>query len=190
MLPPHCWVMLKTVERPSPVPSPGPFVVKKRLEDSAPASILSIPMPVSVTASITCAPALEPTCSRVVGVEIDVPRLERERSPRRHRVAGVHDQVHDHLLDVRRVRADSPERLRFHHLELDVLAQESPQHLVHASQEIVQIDHPRRDHLLAAEEEELAGEVCGADGRLAGFRRGRCGSGRPTPLWSRGASCS
>jgi len=60
------------MESPKPVPLPVSFVVKERLEDVR-KSVTSIPMPVSLTASMTCGPGFAPKCWRAVrGIEIDV----------------------------------------------------------------------------------------------------------------------
>src|SRR5467141_1050876 len=61
MLPPVCFTMPYTVERPRPVPRPAGFVVKKgsKIRDFV---FSSMPHPVSVTASITYSPGITETC--------------------------------------------------------------------------------------------------------------------------------
>ena len=49
-------------------------------------------------------------------------------APVRHGIPGVHDQVDDHLLQLRRVRLDLPERRLREHGDLDMLADEAGQH--------------------------------------------------------------
>ena len=82
------------------MPRPVSFVVKNG------SKILSrvagdIPMPVSVTASITCGPG-DATLRRLGlrRIEIDVRRLDRQRSTVRHRIARVHHEIHEHLLEL------------------------------------------------------------------------------------------
>jgi hypothetical protein len=64
MCPPLCFTMPYTVARPSPVPFPGPFVVKKGSK-IWPSVAASIPWPVSLTASITYEPAATPAWASV-----------------------------------------------------------------------------------------------------------------------------
>ena len=81
--------------------------------------------------------------------------------PGGHRVAGVDGQVHQHLLDLRRVDADAPEGGVEPRHDLDVLAEERPQHARGVRDEGVEVDDLRLQHLLAAEGEELAHEARG-----------------------------
>ena len=53
--------------------------------------------------------------------------------------------------------------------EVDVLADQPPQHLEHACHGLVQVQHLGRDGLLAGKGQQLPGEVGGALGRLADF---------------------
>ena len=76
----------------------------------------------------------------------------------RHRVARVHGEVDDHLLDLRRVGAHRGELGAEHRHELDVLADQPAQHHVHVADRRVQVEDPRLQHLPAAEREQLAGE--------------------------------
>ena len=85
----------------------------------------------------------------------------------RHGVSRVHDEVHDHLLDLRRVGQHSTEVGGEKRDELHVLADQASQHHVHVRDDRVQVEHARLQHLSAAEREKLAGERCGARGGLA-----------------------
>ena len=49
-----------------------------------------------------------------------------------------------------------------HDRQLDVLADQAPQHLLHVGHDGVQVEDARLQHLLAAEGQELAGQVGGA----------------------------
>ena len=82
----------------------------------------------------------------------------------RHRVARVHGEVDDHLLDLRRVGAHRRELGAEHRHELDVLADQAAQHHVHVADRRVQVEDARLQHLLAAERQQLAREA-GARGR-------------------------
>ena len=93
-LPPAVSMINWTVERPSPVPLSGFFVVKKGSK-----------MCRSVSASMPCRP-VSLTWSSTDPVEMDADRMDRARGDRydsaaRHRVAGVQDEVANHLVDLR-----------------------------------------------------------------------------------------
>ena len=96
--------------------------------------------------------------ARVDGVELRVPRLDGEFAARGHRVAGIDGEVQNHLLDLARVRNDLPHVIREHAHQVDVLADEAPQHLFHPRDDAIRLEHPRLQHLLAAKREELARE--------------------------------
>jgi hypothetical protein len=88
------------------VPFPCSLVVKNGSKMRACVS-RSIPVPVSLTASITYGPAFTGRwLSRVALVEYDVGRLDGELSARGHRVACVHHQVENDLLDMTRIDLD------------------------------------------------------------------------------------
>jgi hypothetical protein len=96
---------------------------------------------------------------RIRLVEDDVGGLHRELAAPRHGIPRVDDEVHDDLLDVARIGAHPAEWLRGERHEIHVGAKDALEHLVHARQHVVQVEHLRREHLLAAEHEELSGEV-------------------------------
>ena len=81
---------------------------------------------------------------------------DHEPSPVGHGVAGIDGQVHDHLLDLAGVCLDSIQRRLGHDDEVDRLADEPLQHGLHAGHDAVELQHLGREHLLAAEGEELA----------------------------------
>ena len=81
-----------------------------------------------------------------------------ERAAARHRVAGVDRQVHQHLAQVTRVDRHRPGvRIELDD-EQDVLADEPAQHALGLAHRGVDVEHLRRQHVLAAEREELARE--------------------------------
>jgi hypothetical protein len=99
---------------------------------------------------------------RIRLVEDDVARLHRELAPRGHGIARVHDEVHDDLLHAARIGAHPAEWLRGQRNEVHVRAEDALEHLVHAREHVVQVEHLRREHLLAAEHEQLPREIGGA----------------------------
>ncbi len=87
--------------------------------------------------------------------------LDGERPALRHRVPGIHDQVDDHLLDLARIGHDLPRVVARDDHDLDVLADEAPQDGGHAGHQRLEIDGLRLEDLLAAEREQLPGEIGG-----------------------------
>ena len=86
--------------------------------------------------------------------------------PLPHRVARVEGEVHDHLLHLAVVRLDAAQARAQARDQGDVLAQERPEHPLHALDHPVEAQHLARDDPVPAEAEELPGEVHRALGGL------------------------
>ena len=86
-------------------------------------------------------------------------RLDGQRAPMRHGVARVDDKIHDDLLELAGIGLDRATPGAPADIEVDVLSDQAPQHGRQAGDDRVEIEHPRRDDLLAAEGEELTGEA-------------------------------
>src|SRR5215831_10195204 len=142
--PPLCSTMPYTVLSPSPVPLPGSFVVKNGSKRCA-CVATSIPVPLSVTSRRMC----EPSLGRMPGGV--------GASPART-VAGIDGKVHDDLLDLAGIGLDAAEAGLGQGDEIDGLADQALEHGLHARDDVVEIEDLGRQHLLAAEGEELAGE--------------------------------
>ena len=84
------------------------------------------------------------------------------RPPLRHRVAGVDRQVHQHLLDLAGVGLDRAGLADGADVELEVLADQAPQHAIELADDGVEIDDARLDDLPAREQQQLAGQGGGA----------------------------
>ena len=82
-------------------------------------------------------------------------------------VAGVDAQVDEDLVDLGRIDAHRRQPPGRQPGEVDVLADEPPDHLEHAGHGGVQVEHPRRRGLPAGKGKQLLGEVGGALHRLA-----------------------
>ena len=148
------------------MPLPGSFVVKNGSKSRL-FVCASMPSPVSLTAEHHVVPGVQPIVGRrVLLVDVDVRGLDRQLAAVRHRVARVDDQVHEHLLDLARVGLDAAERAAEDGDDLDVLADQAAQHLLHLADDVVQFQDPRLEHLLAAEREQLARQRAGPVGRL------------------------
>ena len=93
--------------------------------------------------------------ARELLVELHVGRLDRETSAPRHRIASVHDEVQDCLLDLPGVRLGPPELALERGGQLHVLADHTPEHPLHAGDDRVQVEDTRLEDLPAAECEQL-----------------------------------
>jgi hypothetical protein len=102
----------------------------------------------------------------IVFVELDVLGLDRQLPAPGYRIPGVHGEVQEDLLDLRRVRLHPPQAPGGLRGEVDVLPDETAQHRLDLDYDRVEVEDLRREHLLAAEGEELLGEVGGMVGRL------------------------
>ncbi len=100
----------------------------------------------------------------------------------RHGVAGVESEVHDDLLDLSGIGADGAQVVGGRGEHFDVFANQPPQQRIETQHDVVEIDHPRREHLLPAERQQLAGNAGGALGRRFYLLRafGETTSGRDT----------
>jgi sodium-dependent dicarboxylate transporter 2/3/5 len=92
------------------------------------------------------------------GLEPDVGGLDAERAPSRHRVACVHREIEQHLLELARVGVDASGAGAEREQQVDVLADEPPEDRTHLAHRAVEVEDLPLQHLLAAEGQELAGE--------------------------------
>ena len=110
----------------------------------------------------------------VLGVEVDVRRFDRQAAARYHGVARVDGQVDDDLLDLSRIEADGGEVLRADRREHDVFADQARDHLFHAMNDIVQIEHLRARSPLCERTPAIAASSAAADcAALAASASGR-----------------
>src|SRR4029079_8907418 len=84
-------------------------------------------------------------------VEIDVLHLDGQSATSRHRVAGIHCQVQDDLLDLSRVRSNIAHILPRRHDKVDVFTNQSLKHPLHFVNDGLQIQHVERHDLSTAE---------------------------------------
>ena len=99
-------------------------------------------------------------------LDLDAVGLDTQGAAARHGVARVHRQVHQDLLELARVGVDVPGPRSQSEEQLDVLADEPPQHPADLVDHRVEVEVLALQHLLAAEGQELPGETGGAIGRL------------------------
>src|SRR5262249_32182460 len=99
--------------------------------------------------------------------------LDSQLSAVGHRVAGVDDQVHDHLLGLPHVCPDAPAPRVGVQLNVDILPDQAADHVFHAAQQDVQVEHDRGDHLAAAERQQLPRQGGGPLAGSADLGQGR-----------------
>ncbi len=100
-------------------------------------------------------------------VEPDVAGLQGQLAALGHRVARVHDQIHDHLFEAARIDFHAREFGSGARRELDVGTDDALQHLFHTHEHVVQVEHLGFEHLLAAEHQQLTRQIGGAQGGFA-----------------------
>ena len=134
----------------------GAFVVKNGSNTFA-CVCSSIPWPVSWTSSETYGPG-DAAARRLLvrRADIDVPGRERQTSAGGHRIARVDDQVHDHLLQLCVVGNHARLAVDERDGQVDVLANQTPEHPLHVGDEGVQVEHAGGRLGAAAEREQLS----------------------------------
>ena len=90
---------------------------------------------------------------------------DRERPAVGHRVTGVDRQVEQGLVEPARIDLDGARSGRWEAAELDVRADQAPQHRMRGHDRLVEVEVPARARLLAAEGEQPARQVSGLGGR-------------------------
>ena len=157
-----CRTMPWTTARPSPVPRPGALVVKKgsKMRSSVPAGM---PAPVSSHRQLHHpfsghgrVPGGE------LGVHLDVPGPDGERSALGHGVPGVDAEVHQHLLQLGRVAGDGPQLLGELGLQLHRLADDPAEQALHVEHHLVEAQRALGERLTPGEGEQLADQRAGA----------------------------
>ena len=147
-----------------------------------------MPQPSSLTASMHVVAGDEARVGGAVGlVEGDVFRLDGDLAHAGDGVPGVDAKVGQNLVDLGGVHLDRPQARARHPDEIDVLADQPPQHLEHARHGVVQVQDLGRDGLLAGKGQQLPGEVGGTLGGLldlleVGMERLRRGAAASWPV--------
>ena len=76
--------------------------------------------------------------------------------PLRHGIPGVDGQIHEDLLDLPRIGFHVSQGGVSNQRQVDILTDQTSQHLLHVRDEGVQVQNPRRQHLLPAEGQQLS----------------------------------
>ena len=147
-----------------------------------------MPLPESVTVTATHGPAAPPGGAAVsAGHDLGA---DAQDAAVRHRVAGVDAQVHQHLIELRRIAFDERRLAVVRQLEGDPFGQDAMQQRRQAAQAIAEVDGLQRQRVRAADGEELprqqraalggAGDRAQllADQRIPRSRRGQAGAGQ------------
>ena len=90
---------------------------------------------------------------RIRRVQIDVAGFNDNVAAVRQGVARIHDQIHDDLLDLTRIRFDCCHVLGHKCFHLDVRAHQPPEEVVEIYNDRVEVDDFRPQNLLPAEGE-------------------------------------
>ena len=112
----------------------------------------------------------------ILGIQLDIGRLEGELASVRHGVSRVDGQVHHDLFNLPWIGLGPSEGGLEHRDEIDIFSDQSPEHLRQIRDHRVQIQHGRLEHLLPAEGEELVRQVgrpLGGPGNLLDGRANR-----------------
>ena len=147
-----------TVASPRPRPRPGSLVVKngskmdgQRRRVDPGARVPHRQHDVVPRRKLGAGPGIE------VG-DVLVRRGDGEPPAVRHRVARVHHQVHDHLLQVAGVGTHHPDRGREHRHQRQIVADQRRQQPDQVADQPVQVHRPGFGRVAAAEGEDLPGE--------------------------------
>ena len=81
--------------------------------------------------------------------------VKRQRAALRHRVARVHREVHQHLIERRRIDPHQLPGLLQRHFQPHPVAEQPPQHGGEFAHHRVQRQHPRLERLLPAERQQM-----------------------------------
>ena len=95
-------------------------------------------------------------------VQLDVLRLDHERSAVGHRVGGVDHEIHHNLLELIRVAEDRSDVVAQARHQLDVLLQQAPKHPAELRDHVAHADRLGFGDRLPAEREQLARQQGGA----------------------------
>ena len=162
MPPPLCWRMPYTVDRPSPVPWPARLGREERLEDARARRFVHANAGIDWRRCARTGPAGSCRRSASAGDRSTACVDEAQVPAHRHGVARVHREVHHDLLELARIHFDASDCPGAVGFELHVLAEQLAQQRHHAVHRFRRIDEARRQHLLAAEGEQLTREARGA----------------------------
>jgi hypothetical protein len=177
VVPRPCWVfrlmnpswfstMLRTVERPRPVPFPSPFVVKKGLPDLRQSLIRDTRPGILDVKNDPGAGARPGNLLRHGLVQEAVFGAQPERAAVGHGVAGVDAEVEEHLVDLGGVGHDGPEVAREARPRSDVLREALIRHAQRLLEEVLDLDSCCYGARPVGEREDLAHELDAALGAL------------------------
>ncbi len=106
---------------------------------------------------------------RIGRVQEDIARLDGQFAALRHGIAGIDRQIHQHLLDLPRVRQDVAQIGSGLRNQVQVFADHPTQHVVEIQDQRVEIEHARLDRLFTCKGEQLVSESRGALGSVEDF---------------------
>jgi hypothetical protein len=90
------------------------------------------------------------------GIDGDAIELHVQGAAARHRVAGIHREVHQHLLELHPIRLDGAGHGGGAQFQPDALADQARQHVAGVREHGVEVQRADGQHLLASEREAAA----------------------------------
>ena len=123
----------------------------------------------SLTASITYGPGLDAHVLAGRLVHFDVRGLDDQFAAARHGIPRIGREVHDDLLEVRRIRFHASDAGRGQQDQLDIVPQQAAQHRLHIGHHAVQIEHARLRRGAAAKGQQVARQRGGPLARVDDF---------------------
>jgi hypothetical protein len=96
------------------------------------------------------------------GIQFHPSGFNRDPTSVEDRISSIEHQIHHNLLELASIRPDRTEIGAWDGDQLNVLADQAPQHPVHSCDHLIQIQGLRLNYLLPAEGEQLTGEIAGA----------------------------
>ena len=118
---------------------------------------------------------------QLIGGQLPVRRRDPEHAASRHGVASVDRQIQQSALKLSRVAAYPPSAASQAQIQLDFRSERPPQHVLHAHDELIGLDHARQQCLPEGERQHPVDETRGRLRRLSyGVYRGLCLVGAST----------
>ena len=108
-------------------------------------------------------------CFRLPWIEIDIRRFDRHATAVRHGITRIDDEIHDRLLQLTRVGLHGSNFGSELRVQLDILTDEPAQHPLQISDNGVEVEDLRLEHLLPTEDEELPSQPGGSFGGFFDF---------------------
>src|SRR6185312_4528599 len=95
----------------------------------------------------------------VLFIERGIRSFDGERAALFHGVASVDGKVHQDLVDLSGVGGNVPQAGFQNDAKVDIFTEQAAEHFLDVGYALVEIEHLRLNHLMAAEGQQLPGEI-------------------------------